>query len=356
MKDRDLVEERGRGKRGKKELYLTDSGKRQYYQQSFELPRIESKLTASRAEDGISPVLKALCTIILYFNGGVSYKVYTADAAQYILRSCGISLSSLVIRSEKSIVKSDSEDIMQDILQSVTEDATIYEDTILRSDIYERGTKCYRIFLRGITCESVHGNRNLKAFKYLEFTSEDIRNTIRSLCSLNVLKPMGSMGPIIDDETIYKIDKSIFDLMFGLRTLNGYDIFDKIESIMKEAWSRFRPPTESEKNWLYFVFGNKEADRLINNAYDSRNKITNGESMKSYISKIRRNDKDKLIEIDKKIDRINEEINEIRDHIAWIQESYKTTINRHKILISNIFEIVYPEFFVNLSLEKFGVK
>ena len=49
---------------------------------------------------------------------------------------------------------------------------------------------------------------------------------------------------------------------------------------------------------------------------------------------MRRNDKEKLIEIDKKIDRINEEINEIRDHIAWIQESYKTTVENmdHKRL------------------------
>jgi hypothetical protein len=352
MKDHDRVEERGRGKRGKQELYLTDSGKKVYNQQSFDLP---SKITTSRIEYDISPELKALYTIILYFNGGVSYKVNADDAAQYILRSFGIDISSLVIRSEKSIVKSESGDIMQDILQSVTEDATIYEETILRSDIHQRGTKRYRIFLHGITCESVHANRNLKAFRYLKFTSEDIRNAIHSLCSLNVLSPMGSLGPKIDDEIIYKIDKSIFDIMFGLRTLNGYDIFDKIESIMKDIWSRFRPPTESEKTWLYFVFGHKEADQLIINAHDSRDKITNGESMKSYISKIRRNDKEKLAKINKKIELINEEINEINDHITWVQESYKATINKHKTLINNMLEIVYPEFFATISLDRFSV-
>jgi hypothetical protein len=326
---------RGGGKRGKElELYLTEIGKRQYYQQSFELPNIRSKSKVSRLEDSISQELKALYAIILYFNEGVSYKVYTADAAEYILRSFGLSLSSLIVRSQETIVKSDSEEILQDIFQSTREDAIVYKDVFLHSDTHERGTTRYRLFLRGITCEAIINNRDLKAFGYLGLTSKDIMSAIRSLCSLNVLRSVGSLGPTIDNEVIYKIDKSMFDIMFGLRTLRGYDIFDKIVSIMKDVWSWVRPPTEDEKTWLYFVYGDKEADQLINSAHDSRKKITNGESKKSYISKMRRNDKEKLIEIDKKIDRINEEINEIRDHIAWIQESYKTTVENmdHKRL------------------------
>jgi hypothetical protein len=362
MRENGSVDARG-GRTGRKELelYLTEIGENRYHQRSFELPSIRSNAKISRTENSIPQELKALYAIILYFNEGLNYKVYTEDAAEHILRSFGLSLSSLVSRSKKSIVKYDSEEILQDVFQSPREDATVYKDVFLRSDTHERGTTRYRLFLRGITCEAIIKNRDVRAFRYLGFTSKDIMSAIESLCSLNILRPMGSLGIKINNEVIYKIDKSIFDLMFGLRTLNDYNIFNKIESIMKDIWSRFRPPTEAEKTWLYFIYGNKEADQLspadqlIINAHDSRNKITNGESMKSYFSKIRRNDKEKL-EIDKKIDRINEEINEIKDHMAWIQESYKATINKHKTLINNISEIVYPKFFAALSLERFGEK
>jgi hypothetical protein len=360
MIDNGRVEELGSNKRGKQvELYLTETGKKLYHQQNFELSNILSKSMFSRTKDGISQDLKALYAIILYFNEGLNYKVYTEDEAEHILRSFGLSLSSLVIRSKKSIVKYDSKEILQDIFQSPREDATVYKDVFLRSDTHERGTVRYRLFLRGITCETIIKNRDVRAFRDLGFTSKDIMSAIKSLCSLNVLRSMGSLGIKTNDEVIYKIDKSVFDFMFGLRTLNGYNLFDKMESVMNDIWSGFRPPTEAEKTWLYFVYSNREADQLspadqlIINTHDSRNKITNGESMKSYISKIRRNDKEKLLEINKKIDRINKEINEIKDHMTWIQDSYKTTINKHKTLINNILEIVYPEFFAAVSLDRF---
>lgn len=347
----------GRKRRKELELYLTEIGKKRYHQGCSEPLSIQSKSTAYKTEDGISQELKALYAVILYFNEGVSYKVYTKDAAEYILRSFGLSLSSLITRSERKITKSDSEDILQDIFQSPREDVTVYKDVFLRSDTHERGTTRFRLFLRGITCEAVLGNRDLKVFEHFKFTSEDIRNAVRSLCGLNVLKPVGSLGLSIDEEVIYKIDKSIFDLMFGLHTLdNGYDLFDKLESVMKEVWSGFRQPTEDEKTWLYFVHGAKEADQLINSAYESRKKITDGESMNSYVSRIRRNDKEKLRMMNARIDAINKEITKVKDDMAWIQESYGTSVHRHQILLNNIYETIYPEFFANLSLDRFGVK
>jgi hypothetical protein len=355
--DIGAVEERGGNKPGKQvELYLTEIGRRQYYQQSFELPSQENKAQVSSIKDDISQKLKALYAIILYFNQGVSYRVHTEDAAEYILRSFGLSLSSLVTRFEKNLVKSDSEDVLQDVLQSPREDITVHKDVFLRSEIYERGTTHYRLFLRGITCEAILENKDIKAFRHIGFTSEEIRSAIWSLRSLNILKPMGSLGATIANEVIYKIDKSIFDLMFDLRSLNGYDIFDKIESLMIEIWFNFREPTEDEKDWLHFVYGKREADRLINDAHDSRYKITNGESMNSYFSRIIRNNKEKLTEINNRIDAINMEIIKIKDFIAWIQESNKAIVNRHQILLKDIFEIVYPKFFANLTLERFGVK
>jgi hypothetical protein len=346
------VDKLGTDKRGKPvELYLTEKGKRQYHQQSFDVLSVR---TEPRTDD-ISQELKALYTTILYFNHGVSYEVYTEDAAEYILKSIGLSLATL-IGSGESRVKRDSEDVAQNIFQSPRQDAIVYKDMFLRSDIYESGTKRYRLFLRGITCEAVLESKDVKAFKHFRFISEDIRSAIGSLCSLNVLKPMGSLGPTIDSEVIYKIDKSIFDFMFCLHSLIDYDIFDKIESIMKDIWSSVRPPTPDEKDWLYFIYGEKEADRLINDAHDSRYKITNGESMKSYISRITRNNKEKLNEMNNRIDAINKEITKIKDDISWIQESYRATIDRHQVLINNIYETVYPRFFANLTLEKFGVK
>ena len=195
----------------------------------------------------------------------------------------------------------------------------------------------------------------IRAFRYLGFTSEDIRSAIESLCSLNVLKPMGSLGLTIANEVIYKIDKSIFDLMAAL-DMDDKDLFSRIESIMIEIWSNFRPPTEDEKQWLDFVYGKREADRLINNAYGARKEITGGQDMNSYTRKIRKDDKMKLDEINKRVDAINEKITETVNHMEWIRESYGTTINIHRELLKNIFESIFPDFFVDLKGPRFGLK
>jgi hypothetical protein len=183
--------------------------------------------------------------------------------------------------------------------------------------------------LRGITCNAIIENRDVRVFRHFGFTSKDIRGALESLCNLDVLKPVG-FATVLND-VIYKIDKSLFDFMFDLHLLNSHDIFDKIESVMKDIWSRFRPPTEDEKSWLYFVYGNKEADQLINDAHESRNKITNRE-------------------INKKVVEINAEITRIVDYMKWVQESYKTTIDKHDTLLRNIYEIIYPGFFGKIQL------
>ena len=355
MIDKRWIDKLGTDKIGRKiELYLTEFGKSQYDQQKFDVLSTRAESPVSRTDD-ISQELKALYAIILYFNQGVSYEVYTEDAAKYILKSIGLSFATL-IGSGEARVKSDSEDIMQNIFRSPREDAIVYKEVFLRSDIYENGAKRYRLFLRGITCEAVLANKDIKPFKHFGFISEDIRLAIESLCSLNVLRPIGSLGPTIDSEVIYKVDKSIFNFMFGLRSLMDYDIFDKIESVMKDIWSSVRAPTPVEKDWLYFVYGKKEADRLINDAHDSRYKITNGKSMNSFISKINRDDKEKLRKMNNRIDAMNNEITKIKDDMGWIQKSYEAALNEHQIILNNIYETVYPKFFANLTLEKFGVK
>jgi hypothetical protein len=326
---------------------LTEKGKTQYHLGSLNLPSLRDKTQISN--------IKARYAIILYFNQGVRYTVYTEDALEYILRQFGLSMSSLIIRSDKSIVKSDSEDILQVIYQSPKEDATVFKDVFLRSDTHERGTTQYRCFLRGITCEAILENRKIRAFQHLGFASEDIRSAIGSLCSLNVLKPMGSLGLTIANDVIYKIDKSIFDFMAAL-DMDDNDLFSRIESIMTEIWSNFRPPTEDEKQWLDFVYGKREADRLINNAYNARKEITRGQDMNSYIRKIRRDDKMKLNEINKRVDVINEKITEIINHMDWVRESYSTTVDIQGILLKNIFETIFPDFFVDLHLPRFGLK
>jgi aminoglycoside phosphotransferase (APT) family kinase protein len=165
---------------------------------------------------------------------------------------------------------------------------------------------------------------------------------------------MGSLGPTIANEVIYKIEKSIFDIMAALDIFHDNALFSRVESIMTEIWSNFRPPTDGEKQWLYFIYGEREGDRLINNAHEARNKITGGQGMISYIHKIRRVDKTKLNEINKRVDVINEKITEIVNQMAWIRESYSTTIDNHRNLLKNIFETIFPDFFVDLKVPRFG--
>jgi hypothetical protein len=351
-----LVERLGGDAKGKKvELYLTEIGKTQYHQNSLDLPGLRDETQISSMKDGIPQDLKALYAIILYFNQGVNYVVYTEDALEYILSQFGLSIASL-IKSEGT-VSSEIDGTEQIIFQSPRQDATVYKDIFLRSDIHERGTIQYRCSLRGITCEAILENRELRVFKYLRFTSEDIRSAIGSLCSLNILKPMGSLGLTIANEVIYKIDKSIFDFMAALDTfqLDNY-LFSKIESIMIEIWSNFRPLTDDEKQWLYFVYGNKEADRLINRAYESRIKITGGQAMNSYIRKTRRDNKMELDKINRRVDAINEKITEIVNRMEGVQELYRITVDRHKSLLKNLFEIIFPDFFVDLHVPRFGLK
>ena len=125
---------------------------------------------------------------------------------------------------------------------------------------------------------------------------------------------------------------------------------------MIEIWSNFRPPTDDEKDWLYFVYGKKEADRLINNVHDARKKITGDQAMTSYIRKIRREDKTKLNEINKRVDVINEKITEIINHMDWIRESYSTTIDIHRNLLK-IYSRQYSQIFLLIyMLRRFGLK
>lgn len=354
-----LVERIGGDARGKQvELYLTEDGKTQYHQNSLDLPSLRNEKQISGIEDGIPQDLKALYAIILYFNQGVNYIVHTEDALEYILRQFGLSIASLIKSSDKHIVSSEIGEIERISLRSPQQDAIIYKDIFLRSDIHERGTTRYICSLRGITCEAILENREIRVFSYLGFTSKDIRNAIESLCSLDILKPIGSLGLTIANEVIYKIDKPIFDFMaaLDLDIIHNNDLFSRVDSIMTEIWSNIRPPTDDEKDWLCFLHGKKEADRLINNAYEARNKITGGQGMTSYIRKIRREDKTKLNEINKRVDVINEKIIEIINHMDWIRESYITTIDIHGDLLKNIFETIFPDFFIDLHVRRFGLK
>jgi hypothetical protein len=148
---------------------------------------------------------------------------------------------------------------------------------------------------------------------------------------------------------------TVFDFIDALDIFHENDLFSRVEAIMTEIWSNFRPPINDEKDWLCFVYGKKEADRLINNTYEARNKITGGgQGMTSYIRKIRR--EEKLNEINKRVDVINEKITEIINHMDWIRESYSTTINIHRNLLKNVFETIFPEFFVDLHVPRFGLK
>jgi len=356
MIDKGLVDKRGGNTKGKKvEHYLTEIGDKQTYQHSLDMPTRTNKIQLSITEDNIPEELKALYAIILYFNQGVWYTVHTEDALEYILRQFGLSIASL-IKSEGT-GRSEIDGMEQIIFRSPKQDATVYKDVFLRSNIHEIGTIQYRCSLRGITCEAILENRELRVFKYLGFTPEDIRGAIGSLCSLNILKPMGSLGLTIANEVIYKIDKSIFDFMAGLDIFQDDNyLFSKIESIMIEIWSNFRPRTDDEKKWLYFLYGNKEADRLINSAYESRIKITGGQAMNSYIRKTRRDNKMELDKINKRVDVINEKITEIVNCMEEVQELYRITVDRHKSLVKNIFEIIFPDFFVDLHISRFGLK
>lgn len=353
-----LVERIGGDARGKQvELNLTEKGKVQYRQNSLDLPSLRDEAQTSGMQGSIPRNLKALYAIILYFNQGVNHVVHTEDALEYILRQFGLSISSL-IKSDKHIISSEIGEIERISLRSPKQDAIIYKDIFLRSDIHETGTTRYICSLRGITCEAILENREIRVFSYLGFTSKDIRNAIESLCSLDILKPIGSLGLTTANEVIYKIDKSIFDFMaaLDLDIIHNNDLFSRVDSIMVEIWSNFRPPTDDEKDWLYFVYGKREADRLINNVHDARKKITGDQAMASYIRRIRREDKTKLNEINKRVDVINEKITELINHMDWIRESYSTTIDIHRNLLKNIFETIFPDFFIGLHVTRFGLK
>jgi DNA-binding MarR family transcriptional regulator len=123
-----LVERLGGEARGKPvELYLTEIGKTQYHQNSLDLPSLRGETQIFSMKDGIPQELKALYAIILYFNQGLNYIVRTEDALKYILREFGLSMSSLIIRSE-GIVQSDLAEIRQVIFQSPKKDAMVYKD------------------------------------------------------------------------------------------------------------------------------------------------------------------------------------------------------------------------------------
>ena len=214
-----LVKKLGGDARGKEvELYLTESGKTQYHQNSLDLPSIKDDTQTSSMQDGIPRNLRALYAIILYFNQGVNYTVHTEGELEHILKRFGLSISSL--RSDKSMIKSDSEDILRVTFQSPKEDVIVFKDVYLRSDTRERGTTQYRCRLRGITCETILKNWDLRVFSYLGFTSKNIRSAIGSLCSLNVLKLMGSLNQTLANDVIYKIDKSVFDFIACIRYLS----------------------------------------------------------------------------------------------------------------------------------------
>lgn len=259
MEERGLVDKRGSNAKSKHvEYYLTELGQMQTDQHAVELPGQKDKTQLPITDNIIPKELQALYALILYFNHGIAYRVYTKDALENILMQFGLTIPSL-IRSNPTMVKSDTDEIRQVIFQSPKKDVIVFKDIFLRSDIHEPGTVQYRCFLRGITCEAIVENRDVRAFRHFGFTSDDIRSALEALYSLNVLKPIGSLGLTVANEVIYKIDRSLFDLMSALHSLNGYDVFDKIESIMIEIWSKHRPPTDDEKNWLYFIFGNKDS-------------------------------------------------------------------------------------------------
>jgi predicted transglutaminase-like cysteine proteinase len=105
---------------------------------------------------------------------------------------------------------------------------------------------------------------------------------------------------------------------------------------------------------MYFIFGKKEADEIIIKAHEERKKITNDKTIKAYIRMITKSDRPKLDEINRRVDEINKEIKEIQDYMEWIQEEYKTTIDRNGTLLKQIFEIVYPNFLSDIHLPRFG--
>jgi hypothetical protein len=42
--------------------------------------------------------------------------------------------------------------------------------------------------------------------------------------------------------------------------------------------------------------------------------------------------------------------------MAWVYESYRMNLNRYTSLLNGILQIIYPEFFRTLSVEKFDLK
>ena len=151
-----LVEKLGGNARGKRvEYYLTEIGKTQYHQNTLDLPSLRGRTPISRNKMRATSSLRHCYAIMLYFNQGVWYTVYTEGALEGILREFGLSMSSLIIRSEESIVKSDLAEIRQVIFQSPKEDAIVFKDVFLRSDTHERGTTQYRCFF---TLNNLRGN------------------------------------------------------------------------------------------------------------------------------------------------------------------------------------------------------
>jgi hypothetical protein len=206
----------------------------------------------------------------------------------------------------------------------------------------------YRCLARGITCEAILTNTKTKVFRYFGFTSDDIRIGLESLRSLNLLEPMGLT--VIND-LIYKIDKSLFHLM---SELNSQDFFNRIEQVMRKIWFNYRHPTDDEKKWLDFIYGNKEAARIISDAYEARRKIFGGKNLKAFVKTIVINDKMRLESMNKRIDEINEEIKNIQQDMQITREVYKTHIEQHETFLNNIFETVYPGFFSSLRVPRFS--
>ncbi len=192
--DNNIVEERGSDLKGKKvEHYLTDFGEQLLKQGKLELPYLRDKKTQiSTSENSVNYGLKALYTLILYFNVGTGYQFKSEDALEYFLKQHGLSISSLLVKSESSLCRHQNEEYIQRILESPREEFKVFKRKFIRSHIYERGTILYTCDVRGITCEAILANKEISAFRYRKFSSDEIITALESLSNLNIFKPMVS--------------------------------------------------------------------------------------------------------------------------------------------------------------------
>jgi hypothetical protein len=140
-------------------------------------------------------------------------------------------------------------------------------------------------------------------FNYLNFEQNDILDGVDSLQKANVIRPimdfMGEIRYAIVDDKLRKLIDNLYCI--HLRQLN----------LMEQKWS-YEKPTNDERIYMEFIYGKKEADKIINDAHFRRKRRNGYKNL--FPSK------------QKQVNSYNVKMKEINEHIRKQKNEYNNVL------------------------------